>query len=74
MQDASGNHMNGIIVEVEKEHVRMDFNHPLAGNDLRFKGRILDIRQATEDEIHHGHVHEASSCDNCEDPDCHDKK
>ncbi len=74
MQDASGNRLNGMIMEVEKEHVKMDFNHPLAGNDLRFKGRILDIRQATEDEIHHGHVHNAHSCDNCNDPDCQDNK
>jgi len=73
MQDASGNRLNGIVMEVAKEHVRMDFNHPLAGNDLRFKGKIVDIRQATEEEIHHGHVHDATNCENCEDPDCQDK-
>jgi len=74
MQDASGNRMNGIIMAVEKEHVKMDFNHPLAGSDLRFKGRILYIRQATADELQHGHVHDAHSCDNCDDENCHDKK
>jgi len=35
----------------------MDFNHPLAGTDLHFIGEILDIRQATADELAHGHVH-----------------
>jgi FKBP-type peptidyl-prolyl cis-trans isomerase SlyD len=35
----------------------MDFNHPLAGKDLHFTGEILSIRNATEEEIAHGHVH-----------------
>jgi FKBP-type peptidyl-prolyl cis-trans isomerase SlyD len=35
----------------------MDFNHPLAGTDLHFTGIVLDVREATEDEITHGHVH-----------------
>lgn len=70
MQDTAGNRLNGLVVEVEPEHVRMDFNHPLAGNDLRFKGKILEIRNATEDELQHGHVHDEHSCENCDDPDC----
>jgi FKBP-type peptidyl-prolyl cis-trans isomerase SlyD len=35
----------------------MDFNHPLAGMDLHFSGDILDVREATEEEQNHGHVH-----------------
>jgi FKBP-type peptidyl-prolyl cis-trans isomerase SlyD len=35
----------------------MDFNHPLAGQDLHFSGSIVDIREATSDEIAHGHAH-----------------
>jgi FKBP-type peptidyl-prolyl cis-trans isomerase SlyD len=49
--------MHGKIVEVDSENVKMDFNHPLAGTDLHFQGEILDIREATEDELAHGHVH-----------------
>ena len=35
----------------------MDFNHPLAGQDLHFSGEILEVRQASEEELSHGHVH-----------------
>jgi FKBP-type peptidyl-prolyl cis-trans isomerase SlyD len=35
----------------------MDFNHPLAGTDLLFDVEVLDVREATSDEIDHGHVH-----------------
>jgi FKBP-type peptidyl-prolyl cis-trans isomerase SlyD len=35
----------------------MDFNHPLAGKNLYFTGTILDVRNATPDELAHGHVH-----------------
>ena len=50
MSDSEGNHMQGKIVEVDEENVKMDFNHPLAGTDLHFQGEILDIREATEEE------------------------
>ena len=48
----------------------MDFNHPLAGNNLHFKGMVLSIREATDEEIQHDHVHEHHDCDDCSDPDC----
>jgi FKBP-type peptidyl-prolyl cis-trans isomerase SlyD len=35
----------------------MDFNHPLAGVDLHFEVEVLEIREATKDELDHGHVH-----------------
>jgi FKBP-type peptidyl-prolyl cis-trans isomerase SlyD len=35
----------------------MDFNHPLAGMDLQFSGAVLSVREATIDELAHGHVH-----------------
>ena len=73
MQDTDGNRLNGIVTEVEKEFVKMDFNHPLAGNDLHFKGTIIDIREATEDEIQHGHIHDDHSCEDCSNPECHSK-
>ncbi|HQH41585.1 MAG TPA: peptidylprolyl isomerase, partial [Bacteroidales bacterium] len=37
--------------------VKMDFNHPLAGDDLYFTGKIVGIRDATQEELEHGHVH-----------------
>ncbi len=57
MSDNEGNHMRGQVKEITAEIVKMDFNHPLAGTDLHFKGEILDLREATADELAHGHVH-----------------
>lgn len=57
MVDNDGNRLLGIVDEVTPEFVRMDFNHPLSGNDLHFTGIILNVREATHDEIAHGHVH-----------------
>lgn len=57
MRDQQGNHLSGKIVEIKDEQVRMDFNHPLAGDDLFFTGEILNIREATESELSHGHLH-----------------
>lgn len=57
MVDNEGNRLYGTVMEISAEHVKMDFNHPLAGKDLHFKGEVLEVRDATEDELAHGHVH-----------------
>lgn len=57
MVDNEGNRLYGQVMEITKEHVKMDFNHPLAGKDLHFKGEVLEVRAATAEEIAHGHVH-----------------
>jgi len=57
MNDDKGNQMQGTILEVTPVHVKMDFNHPLAGHELHFTGEVLDVRAATAEEISHGHVH-----------------
>ncbi len=51
MMSAHGQRMDGIVVSVEGESVTMDFNHPLAGEDLLFSGEILDVREASEEEL-----------------------
>ncbi|MBN2347484.1 MAG: peptidylprolyl isomerase [Bacteroidales bacterium] len=66
MQDSQGNRLNGIVTEINDETVKMDFNHPLAGKALFFKGKITEIREATEDEMHHGHAHTEHSCEGCD--------
>jgi FKBP-type peptidyl-prolyl cis-trans isomerase SlyD len=71
MLDQSGNRLNGRVVKFDDEFVTMDFNHPLAGNDLHFNGQVVGIRDATDDEIQHGHVHSGNSCHDCSDPNCH---
>lgn len=57
MQDQDGNPLDGIVLEVTDSTVKMDFNHPLAGMNLHFSGDIIDIRDASAEEISHGHVH-----------------
>ena len=57
MTDDEGNRMQGLVVLIEDETVTMDFNHPLAEKTLMFQGKILNIREATPEEIAHGHVH-----------------
>ena len=45
------------VDSVEGDKVTMDFNHPMAGQDLYFTGKIAEIREATKEELAHGHVH-----------------
>ncbi len=46
-----------IITAVEEEHVVVDGNHPLAGKRLHFAVEVIEVRDATEEELTHGHVH-----------------
>lgn len=73
MLDREGNRLNGIVTEIEDESVKMDFNHPMAGQDLYFTGKITDIREANSEELQHGHVHSSGSCEGCDDENCHSK-
>ncbi len=57
MNDNEGNVLNGMIKAFDNETVTMDFNHPLAGHHLHFSGKIVDVREASAEEISHGHVH-----------------
>ena len=57
MQDNQGNRMNGIILEIIEEQIKMDFNHPLSSQDLHFTGDVVSVREATKEELEHGHVH-----------------
>ena len=47
----------GIVIKVGRFNVDVDFNHPMAGRSMRFDVEILDVRDATEQEIAHRHVH-----------------
>jgi FKBP-type peptidyl-prolyl cis-trans isomerase SlyD len=66
MQDSDGHKLTGLIKTVDTDSVTMDFNHPLAGNHLFFKGEVTEIRQATEEELTHGHAHSEGSCEGCD--------
>lgn len=47
------------VVGVEGDQIRLDGNHPLAGVPLNFKVEVLAVRDATPEELEHGHVHGA---------------
>lgn len=51
MMSSNGQRMNGIVLEVTDETVKMDFNHPLAGEDLFFSGKVVEVREASDDEV-----------------------
>ncbi len=73
MMTADGFRINGLVKEVTDTKVKMDFNHPLAGERVRFDGRITEVRDATEAELHpaqgcgcHGHGEGDCGCgDDC---------
>jgi FKBP-type peptidyl-prolyl cis-trans isomerase SlyD len=56
-QNPEGHAVMVTVTNVEENHVTVDGNHPLASVHLNFDVRIMDIRDATAEELEHGHVH-----------------
>lgn len=46
-----------LVTAVQGDYATVDPNHPLAGKTLNFEVDIVEIREATADELKHGHVH-----------------
>lgn len=59
VRDDSGEARYARVDNVEDETVRLNFNHPLAGDELHFNVKVVGLRAPTEEEIDHGHVHQA---------------
>jgi FKBP-type peptidyl-prolyl cis-trans isomerase SlyD len=57
LQDNNGNQFRARVTNVSDTGVIVDLNHPMAGQDLHFKGKIIEVREATKDELSHGHAH-----------------
>ncbi len=57
VQNQAGQPMYARIDVVGDKSVRLDFNHPLAGKDLHFSVKVVGLREATDEEKEHGHVH-----------------
>lgn len=51
MMDANGNRLMGSVLEIKPDVVVMDFNHPLADETLHFDGEVIDVHEATAEEI-----------------------
>lgn len=48
-----------VITEIDGDDVTVDGNHPLAGETLHFAIEIVEVREASVEEVLHGHVHGA---------------
>ena len=68
LQNEEGHRFNGRVLEVGEDKVKVDLNHPLAGEELHFEGTVLENRDATEAEIQHLMKHLTGGCGgNCGD-------
>ena len=65
MQDSLGRHLMGKIVNLTDTGVTMDFNHELAGRDLYFKGVVVAVRDATDEELEALRSHKCGGCHGC---------
>ncbi len=48
-----------VVMDVSEDTATIDANHPLAGQTLHFDVEVMEIRDATSEELEHGHVHGA---------------
>lgn len=51
LMDNEGHRINAQVVSITDAHVKVDLNHPLAGETLHFKGSVLNVREASEQEL-----------------------
>ncbi|MEO0138737.1 MAG: peptidylprolyl isomerase [candidate division WOR-3 bacterium] len=56
-QTPDGQFIDMVVVDFDEENVIVDLNHPLAGKDLVFEVEVINVRDATPEELEHGHAH-----------------
>ncbi|NOX28169.1 MAG: peptidylprolyl isomerase [Gammaproteobacteria bacterium] len=61
-EGADGHRQMVVIEEVGEEEITINGNHPLAGETLHFDVTVESIREATAEELEHGHVHAPGGC------------
>jgi len=74
LMDSEGNRLNAEVLSVDDENVSVDLNHPLAGENLHFKGEVIDVHEASEEEMSTflGGGGCGSGCESCESGGCGD--
>ncbi len=71
MNTTDGQIINAQIVDIQEDKVTIDLNHPLAGEDLHFVGKIIAVRDATPEELEALHRHGCGCCSgHCSDDGC----
>lgn len=63
VEDDDGTEMIVVVVDMDDEQVTIDGNHELAGETLFFEVKVVDVRDATAEEISHGHLRVAEGCE-----------
>jgi len=58
VRDDSGQSRYARVDTIEGENVTLNFNHPLAGDELHFNVKLVGLREPTTEELEHGHVHQ----------------
>ena len=58
VRDDEGHARYARVDNVEGDMVTLNFNHPLAGDELHFHVKVVALREPTDEELEHGHVHE----------------
>lgn len=61
-ESAEGRMMIVKVTAVDGDEVTIDGNHAMAGLNLHFDVKVIEVREATAEEIEHGHVHVAGGC------------
>ena len=56
-QEQDGQIIEAFITSLSDDEVTLDLNHPLAGEHLNFDIQVVDVRDASAEELEHGHVH-----------------
>ena len=70
MMDSNGNRMDGKVLEIAEENIKMDFNHPMAGEDLFFTGSVLAARESSDEELAQLAQMQSGGCSSCSSGDC----
>ncbi|MBQ4279482.1 MAG: FKBP-type peptidyl-prolyl cis-trans isomerase [Rikenellaceae bacterium] len=65
MSDNQGNRLVGTVKAVGDESVTMDFNHPMAGKALQFTGAVVNVREATPEDMMQGQMAAGGGCSCC---------
>jgi FKBP-type peptidyl-prolyl cis-trans isomerase SlyD len=58
VKDDAGQSRYARIDAIDGDTVTLNFNHPLAGDELHFNVTVVDLREPTAEELEHGHVHQ----------------
>ena len=58
VRDDSGQSRYARIDAIDGDTIRLNFNHPLAGDELHFNVKVVGLREPTAEELQHGHVHQ----------------